>query len=103
MLAITGRSDVRRNLTALQSRGSSEGVRKDLETTSLGLGLARLQLETGQLDDARDTLSRLHQQLQALRREMAEEKPAASLPLESDSQGSEDDYQDCDLLASCLG
>ena len=43
-----------------------------LEATSKALGLARLQLQTGQAQEAQATLDRLHNELQLLRRRISD-------------------------------
>jgi hypothetical protein len=91
----------RLNFAVDEDHCSIQDVRKDLQTTSVGLGLARLQLETGRIDDARSTLNRLQEQLLALRQEIGEAKPLAADS--ANDIGDAEDSVDCDLLASCLG
>ena len=47
-----------------------DGERAWLTSASLGLGLARLQLRVGQMQDAQETLARLHFQLQRVRQRL---------------------------------
>jgi carbon storage regulator CsrA len=69
---------------------SGDGERAWLKSASLGLGLARLQLRVGQMQDAQETLARLHSQLQRVRQHLegieAEADPIASAAVAVDEQ-----------------
>jgi hypothetical protein len=49
-------------------------TQRQLKTASKGLGLARLQLQAGLTDDAQATLDTLHEEIQSLRRQLADER-----------------------------
>ncbi|MBV9122821.1 MAG: carbon storage regulator [Planctomycetes bacterium] len=81
---------------------------RQLQTASLGLGLARLQLQAGQTESVQEILDQLHEDLQALRRRLEgkEKKPLPS-PTESYSEEEveeeiEEQPEEDELLAGCL-
>ena len=69
---------------------SGDGERAWLKSASLGLGLARLQLRVGQMQDAQETLAQLHSQLQHVRQHLegiaAEADPGAPAAVAADEQ-----------------
>ncbi len=72
-----------------------------IQTLGMGLGLARLQIETGHAEDAQETLKRLHIEIQQVGHKFGK-KPGASRVGESSSeiQDTADD-EEADLLAAC--
>jgi carbon storage regulator CsrA len=77
-----------------------------LRSTGTGLGLLRLQLDAGMLEDARTTLARLQDEFQLLRYGLEGdlERPAASSPAHKPAKALlvEDDCNQCELLAGFL-
>lgn len=82
------------------------GLRAGLETTALGLGLLRWQLDAGQTAEAREVLARLQEEFQLLRRAVesqAENLPArAAPPQRPRALLVEDDCNQRELLAGFL-
>lgn len=84
------------------SAGNDRLTEQGLETATIGLGLARLQLQAGHAEEAQATLDRLHIKLQQLRRRTAGSggkgvKQAA--PRHGGSFASDKDHQE--LLTCC--
>lgn len=85
---------------------------EQLKTTGMGLGLLRLQLEAGNADEARATLSALHEEFQRLLggvEKKAEFPPAPAVARPKTQAGRrqkallvEDDPNECELLAGFL-
>ncbi len=88
-----------------KQRQLNQQTREGLKLASTGLGLARLQLDTGHTREAQALLGRIHKDIQLLR-EQLEDKGQQKLlrsPLKSrKSPQAENGHHPCELLAACV-
>ncbi|HEV3257981.1 MAG TPA: carbon storage regulator [Gemmataceae bacterium] len=92
--------------TGAESRHPGHLLRDGLKAASLSLGMARLQLRLGQTGEVRETLDKIHAELQRLRRglEGGKEKAVpAPTPQPDNEPRTSNNHAACELLAGCAG
>jgi carbon storage regulator CsrA len=90
--------------TLRPGRPGRHRLTRELRRASLGVGLARLQLQAGRVDDAQGTLARLHEEIQQLRRllEGEGEKTAPRPRAECAADSPGDDEAARERFLACL-